>query len=164
MPANMEGSSDPLVDDAAVYLVTASGDNTCKYIPAASAATIFLTTEATGTHIKSAASSATVTEVLPRPAGASKQIGLKAGPPTVHGATVMEVLPRPAGASTQINPEADPPTVNGAEAQGATPSDRSTRINAVCNSYAEAHKYLEEYVHQEKGNQEMEMTATALAD
>jgi viroplasmin and RNaseH domain-containing protein len=32
-----------------------------------------------------------------------------------------------------------------------------------CNSYAQAHKYLEEYLHQEKGNQEMEMTTIALA-
>jgi viroplasmin and RNaseH domain-containing protein len=32
----------------------------------------------------------------------------------------------------------------------------------LCNSYAHAHKYLEEYLHREKGNQEMEMTAIAL--
>jgi viroplasmin and RNaseH domain-containing protein len=32
-----------------------------------------------------------------------------------------------------------------------------------CNSYAQAHKYLEEYLHQEKGNQEMEIAAIALA-
>jgi hypothetical protein len=32
-----------------------------------------------------------------------------------------------------------------------------------CKSYAQAHKYLEEYLHQEKGNQEMEMTTIALA-
>jgi hypothetical protein len=32
-----------------------------------------------------------------------------------------------------------------------------------CNSYAQAHKYLEEYLHQQKGHQEMEMTAIALA-
>jgi hypothetical protein len=45
----------------------------------------------------------------------------------------MEVLPRPAGAITQINPEAGPPTVDGAKLQGATPYDRSTRINAVAS-------------------------------
>jgi hypothetical protein len=97
-------------------------------------------------------------EVLPTPAGAITQIGPEAGPPTIDGAevqwdtpsdtteaaganikstassaTVMEVLPRPAGASTQINMEACPPTLNGAEVQGATPSDRSTRINAVAS-------------------------------
>jgi hypothetical protein len=106
MPANMEGASDPLMGDAAVDLVTASGDTKCKNIPAASAATISLTTEAAATHIKSAASSA----------------------------TVMEMLPSPAGASTQINPEASPPTVDGAEVQGATPTERSTKINAVASS------------------------------
>jgi hypothetical protein len=63
-------------------------------------------TDAAGTQIKSAASSA----------------------------TIVEVLPRPAGANTQINLEAGPPTVDGAEVQGATPSDRSTRINAVSSS------------------------------
>jgi hypothetical protein len=31
------------------------------------------------------------------------------------------------------------------------------------NSYAQAHKYLEEYLDQEKGNQQMEMTAVAVA-
>jgi hypothetical protein len=92
MPANMEGAAEPLMDDAA-----------CKHIPAASAATIYLTTEAAATHIKSAASSE----------------------------TVVEVLPRTAGASTHINPESSPPTVDGAEVQGATPTDISTNINAV---------------------------------
>jgi hypothetical protein len=33
----------------------------------------------------------------------------------------------------------------------------------LCNSYARAHKYLEEYLHQEKGNRQTEMTAVALA-
>jgi hypothetical protein len=33
----------------------------------------------------------------------------------------------------------------------------------LCNSCAQAKKYLEEYLHQEKGNQEMEMTAITLA-
>jgi DNA repair exonuclease SbcCD ATPase subunit len=32
-----------------------------------------------------------------------------------------------------------------------------------CKSCAQAHKYLEEYLHQEKGNQQMEVTAIALA-
>jgi hypothetical protein len=45
----------------------------------------------------------------------------------------MEVLPRPAGASTQIDPEAGQQTVDGAEVQGATLSDRSTKINAVAS-------------------------------
>jgi hypothetical protein len=89
------------MDDAAIDLVTASGDTKCKNIPAASAATISLTTEAEATHIKSAAS------------------------------MFMEVLPRPAGAITQINLEAIPPTVDGSKVQGATPTERSTKINVV---------------------------------
>jgi viroplasmin and RNaseH domain-containing protein len=32
-----------------------------------------------------------------------------------------------------------------------------------CNSYAQANKYLEEYLNQEKENEEMKMTAIALA-
>jgi hypothetical protein len=32
-----------------------------------------------------------------------------------------------------------------------------------CNSYAQAHKYLEEYLHQQKGDQLMGMTAVKLA-
>jgi viroplasmin and RNaseH domain-containing protein len=32
-----------------------------------------------------------------------------------------------------------------------------------CDSYDQAHKYLEEYLHKEKGNEKMEMTAIALA-
>jgi hypothetical protein len=125
MPANMEGVADTLTDVA-------------------------------GTQIKSAESSATVMEVLPTPAGTSTQIGAETGPPTIGGAkvqgataydtteaagtdiklaassaTIMEVLPRPVGAITQINPEGYPPTRDSAEVQGGTPSDRSTRMNAV---------------------------------
>jgi hypothetical protein len=115
-------------------------------------------TDVAGTQIKSAEISATVVEVLPTPAGTSTQIGVEAVPPTIGGAevqgatpsvtteaagtqiksaasssTVMEVLTWPAGASTQINPEAYPPTLDSAEVQGATPSDKSTRINAVAS-------------------------------
>jgi hypothetical protein len=37
MPANMEGAVEPLMDDADVGLLTASGDTKCKNIPAATA-------------------------------------------------------------------------------------------------------------------------------
>jgi hypothetical protein len=92
------------------------------------------------------------------PAGRSTQIGAETGPPIFGGAevqgatpsdtteaagtqiksaasseTVMEVLPRPAGASTHINMKACPPALDSAEVQGATPSDRNTRINAVAS-------------------------------
>jgi viroplasmin and RNaseH domain-containing protein len=33
-----------------------------------------------------------------------------------------------------------------------------------CDSYDQAHKYLEQYLQEENGNETMEMTATALAD
>jgi viroplasmin and RNaseH domain-containing protein len=33
----------------------------------------------------------------------------------------------------------------------------------LCDSYDQAHKYLEEYLHKEKGNETMEMTTIALA-
>jgi hypothetical protein len=91
---------------AAVDLVTESGDTKCKNIPRAIAATLSLTIEAAATNIKSAASSE----------------------------TVVEVLPRQAGTSTQINPEASPATVDGAEVQGDTPNDTSTKVNAVASS------------------------------
>jgi hypothetical protein len=104
--ANTKRTADPMMDDAAVGLVTASGDKKCKNIPAASAATLYLTIEAAATHIKSAASLA----------------------------MAMEVLPRPAGTSIHINPEASPPTVNGSEVEVGTPTDRTTKINAVASS------------------------------
>jgi hypothetical protein len=103
MPANMEGAADPLMDDAAVYLVTASGDTKCKNIPTASAATISLTTEAAATHIKSAASSATVMEVSPRQAEYTNKSGSQ---------------------STNSRRSRGP---------GGTPTDRSTKINAVAS-------------------------------
>jgi hypothetical protein len=92
MQANIEGAADPLMDDADVDLVTASGDTKRKNIPAASKSTIYLPTEATATHIKSAASSSTVMEVLSRPEGAGTQLNLEASPPTVDGADVKGLL------------------------------------------------------------------------
>jgi hypothetical protein len=83
MPANKEGAAYPLMDDAVVDLVTA-GDTKYKNIPAAIAATLSLTIEAAATNIKSAASSATVMEVLPRPEGASTQINPEASPNELH--------------------------------------------------------------------------------
>jgi hypothetical protein len=59
MVANMEGAAEPLMDDAVIDLVTASGATKLKNIPGSSAEIITLTTEAAATHIKSAASSAT---------------------------------------------------------------------------------------------------------
>jgi hypothetical protein len=43
--ANTKGAADPLMDDAAIGLGTASGDTTCKIIPEASAPTLSLTIE-----------------------------------------------------------------------------------------------------------------------
>jgi hypothetical protein len=79
------------MDDAAVDLITASGDTKCKNIPAASAATLSVTIEAEATNIKSTASLETVMEVLPRQAGTSTHINIEASPPTVDGAEVQGV-------------------------------------------------------------------------
>jgi hypothetical protein len=106
MSANMKGAAEPLMDDSAIGLVTSSGDTTCRIIPAASAPTLILTIEVAATNINSVASSATATEVLPRPEGKS----------------------------TQINPEASPPTDDGADVEGAAPTDTTTKINAVASS------------------------------
>jgi hypothetical protein len=43
--ANTKGAADPLMDDATLGLVTASGDTNCEIIPAASAPTLYLTIE-----------------------------------------------------------------------------------------------------------------------
>jgi hypothetical protein len=47
--ANTKGAADPLMDDAAVGVGTASGDTNCKIIPAASAQTRYLTIKAGAT-------------------------------------------------------------------------------------------------------------------
>jgi hypothetical protein len=80
IPANTKGADDPRMDDAAVGLITASGDKKCKKIPAASAETLYLTIEAAATNINSASRLATAMEVLPRPAGTSAQINPEASP------------------------------------------------------------------------------------
>jgi hypothetical protein len=52
MSANTKWAADPLMYDAAVGLVTASGDIKFKIIPAASAPTLSLTIEAAATKTK----------------------------------------------------------------------------------------------------------------
>jgi hypothetical protein len=130
MSAYTKGAAGPLMDDAVVGLVTASGDTNCKIIAAASAPTLYLTIEAAATKNNTAASSATDGGGVDVTRSTTNIRALS--PPPDDGA--LEVLSRSVGTSTNINPEASPSMDDRAVVEGATPTDTTAKINAAASS------------------------------
>jgi hypothetical protein len=105
MLANTKGAADPLMDDAAVGVGTASGDTNCKIIPAASASTLSLTIEAGATPKD------TRHKIIPVATSADEsQKNITVANPLADGTTIR------------------PTTNDPAVAAGATSTDTTTKI------------------------------------